>query len=78
MLNITCPFLDRFSPTVLLKSKSIVYVPLINKILVSKDLVATQKWQEIPLNIQPLLEYPFDKHNIKIQTYDDEAKTLKG
>lgn len=77
-LNVTCPFLERFSPTVQLKSKSQVYVPLINKLLVSNDLISNQKWQEIPLNIQPLLEYPFDKHNVKIQTYDDEAKTIKG
>jgi hypothetical protein len=41
-------------------------------------LISNQKWQEIPLNIQPLLEYPFDKHNVKIQTYDDEEKTVKG
>ena len=70
-INVTCPYLERFSPTVQLKSKSLLYVPLVNKLLVSKDLISNQKWQEIPLNTQPLLEYPFDRHNIKIQTYDD-------
>jgi len=25
-----------------------------------------------------MLEHPFDKHNIKVQTYDDEARIVKG
>lgn len=42
-INITCPFLDKFSPTIELKNKSFLYVPLINKILVSKDVLSNSK-----------------------------------
>lgn len=44
-VNLLCPFLDKFTPTIELRNKSTLYVPLINKILISKDFISNSKSQ---------------------------------
>ncbi len=44
-LNIVCPFLEKFSPTIEMKNKSILFIPLINKIMISKDFISNSKSQ---------------------------------
>lgn len=77
MVNVTCPFLEQFAPTVELKPKGTVYLPLIAKLKVAKTLMESARRDEIQVDVQPLLEYPFDKHNLKIQTYKDENRKVK-
>jgi hypothetical protein len=47
MVNVTCPFLEQFAPTVELKGKSTVYLPLIGKLKVAKTLMESVRRDEM-------------------------------
>jgi hypothetical protein len=54
-----------------------LFVPLVEKFFVSKDYHLNEK-KKFPIILKQILEHPFDKHNLKIQTYIDNDPKLKG
>ena len=32
----------------------------------------------IPIELKQFYDHPFDKHNLKIQTYEDDDRRIKG
>lgn len=56
-----------------------MYIPLINKISINNNLVnSNNKQRMIPIELKQFYDHPFDKHNLKIQTYEDDDRRIKG